>query len=138
MASQFTANHQSYRKHRRQTWLHIYLPLLLAGGVGIALAVVIGLAAFGESGDSQRWAAISTIWLLFPLLFLGLLFLVVVLAACYLLARALKFIPPYTAKAQSYVSRATRQVKRASDLAVRPVLFVQGIVASLGAIWGRK
>jgi hypothetical protein len=56
----------------------------------------------------------------------------------YLLARGLQVIPPYTSKAQYYVNRGASEAKRFSDMATKPVLFLEGITASLKAIFGRN
>jgi len=138
MKPQIPENHFSYQNHRRQFWLQIFLPILLAVLIVIAIAVITGFAAFGQSGDAPRWAAISTIWLVIPVMFFGLLFLVVLGGLVYLLAQALKAIPPYTAKGQYYVNRGVTEVKRYSDMAAKPVLFIEGIIASIKAIFGRN
>ena len=128
--------HLSYQNHRRQFWLQIFLPIILAVLLIIALAVITGLAAFGGSGDSSRWAAISTIWLVIPVMIFGLLFLAILTGMVYLLARALQLIPPYTSKAHYYVNRGASESKRFSDLATEPVLLFEGVKASLKAIFG--
>ena len=104
----------------------------------VAVAVLTGMAAFGQGGDSQRWAAISTIWLVIPVMFFGLLFFAVLVGLVYLLAKALNAIPPYTAKAQYYVNRGASEARRFSDIATKPVLFIEGIKANLKAIFGRN
>ena len=138
MKPQLSGNHPSYQNHRRQFWLQIFLPMLLAVLLIIAVAILTGLAAFGENGDLPRWAAISTIWLVIPVMIFGLLFLVLLAGLVYLLARALKVMPPYSSKAQYYVNRAASEIKRFSDMAAKPVLFLEGIIASLKAIFGRN
>jgi FtsH-binding integral membrane protein len=130
--------HLSYQNHRRQFWWQVFLPMFLAVLIIVAVAVLVGMATFGENGDSPRWAAISTIWLVIPIMAFGLLFLAILLGFIYLLAQALKVTPPYTAKAQYYVNRGASEAKRFSDLATKPVLFIEGIKASLRAIFGRK
>jgi len=130
-------NHPSYEKHRRQLWRQIVLPLSLAALLMAAVAALAGAATFSEGGDSPRWAAISTIWLVIPLMGFGLLFLVVLFGLIYLLARALQVIPPYSAKAQSYVNRAAGETRRISDLAVKPILFLDGLFASLKTLFGK-
>ncbi len=131
-------SHLSHRNHRRQLWLQILLPFLITVVLVIAAAVLASLAAFSESGDSPRWAAISTIWLVIPWMGFGLLLLTLLTALVYLLARALQIIPSYSAKAQYYVRRAAGQIQRASDLAVQPVLFLEGMTASVKAFFGKK
>ena len=138
MNSNISRNHPSYKNHRRQFWLQIFLPLLLAVLIIIAFAALTSTAAFGENGDAPRWAAISTIWLVIPVMIFGLLFFVLLAGLIYLLAQALKLLPPYSSKAQYYVNRAASEIKRFSDMAAKPVLFLEGITASLKAIFGRN
>ncbi len=103
----------------------------------IAVAILTGIATFGTGGDSPRWAAISTIWLVIPVMIFGLLFFAILAGLVYLLAQALKATPPYTAKAQYYVNRGASEIKRFSDMAAKPVLFLEGLRASLKAIFGK-
>lgn len=131
-------NHASYKNHQRQFWIQIFLPMILAILLIIAVAVAAGWAAFGGNGDSPRWAAISTIWLVIPVMVFSLIFLIILIGLVYLLARTLKISPPYTAKAQYYVNRATSVVKRFSDMATKPVLFLEGTKASLKAFFERN
>ena len=138
MKPQFSRSHPSYKNHRRQFWIQIFLPMLLAILLIISVAVLTGTTAFGEGGDILRWAAISTIWLVFPVMIFGLIFLAILAGFIYLLARALKFMPPYSSKAQYYVNRAASEIKRFSDVAAKPVLFLEGITASLKAFFGRN
>jgi uncharacterized membrane protein len=135
---QIPQNHYSYTAHRRQFWLQIFLPVILTVILIIAVAAITGIAAFGANGDSPRWAAISTIWLLIPVMIFGLLFLAILGGLVYLLARTLQVLPPYTSNAQYYVNRAASEIKRFSDMAAKPVLFVEGLKASLKAFFGRN
>ena len=112
--------------------------MILAVLLIIAVAVLTGIAAFGEGGDSPRWAAVSTIWLVIPVMVFGLIFLAILAGLIYLLARGLQVMPPYTSKAQYYVNRGASEAKRFSDMAAKPVLFIEGIRASVRAFFGRS
>ena len=135
MKPQLSENHPSYQNHRRQFWIQIFLPMILAVLVIIAVAVISGVAAFGENGDAPRWAAISTIWLVIPVMFFGLIFLAILAGLVYLMIQTLNVLPPYTSTAQHYVNRVSSEIKRFSDMAAKPVLFLEGIIASLKAIF---
>jgi uncharacterized membrane protein len=135
---QLPPKHYSYTEHRRQFWLQIFLPIILAVLLVIVVAILTSISALGGNGDSTRWAAISTIWLVIPVMVFGLLFLAVVGGLVYLLARTLQVLPPYTSNAQYYVNRAASEIKRFSDMATKPVLFLEGLKASLKAIFGRN
>jgi len=132
------ARHPSYQNHRRQFGRHILLPIILSASLIIALAVLSGLATFSEGGDSARWAAISTIWLVIPVMGFGLFFLLILAGLIYLLARALKGLPPYTYKAQYYFKRAVLKTRQISDQAVSPILYLDGLFASLRAPFRKK
>ena len=73
-------DHPSYQLHRKQLWTQILLPILLTVLVFIAVIVLTSVATFRNNGDVARWAAISTIWLVLPVLIVGLLFLIILLA----------------------------------------------------------
>lgn len=135
---QIPQGHYSYTTHRRQFWLQIFLPMILAVIIIIAVATITGIAAFGANGDAPRWAAISTLWLVVPVMIFGLLFLAVLVGLVYLLARTLHILPSYTSNAQYYVNRAASEIKRFSDVATKPVMFLEGIKASLKTFFGRN
>jgi len=134
---QIPERHPSYQKHQRQFWTQIILPMILAALVVIAVAVLVGIATFGVNGDAPRWAAISTIWLVMPVMFFGLLFLAVVAGLIYLLARTLKVMPPYTSKAQYYTYQVSGIIKQVSDGMAKPIFFFESVLASIKAFFGR-
>jgi len=104
----------------------------------IAIAVITSMATFGPNGRSPVWAAISTIWLVIPVMIFGLIFLIILAGLIYLLARTLDVIPPYSSQAQYYVDRASSEAKRFSDMAAKPVFFIGDIVARIQAFFGRN
>jgi len=112
--------------------------MILAVVLIIAVAIITGIASFGENDRSPVWAAISTIWLVIPVMFFGLVILVLLAGLVYLLARTLQILPPYTSKAQYYVNRGASEARRFSDMATEPVLFLESLAASLKAIFGRN
>jgi hypothetical protein len=130
--------HESYKRHRRELAWQVVLPVLASALLFIALVVLINVAAFNEGGDVARWAAVSTIWIVIPMMIAGLIFLAVLLGLIYLLIRLLGIAPKYTSLAQEYVYKAAGYVKRGTEMAVKPVLFLDGIGASIKAFFGRK
>ncbi len=133
-----SAEHPSFQKHRRELWTKILIPMLAAVVVIAAIATLTGVAAFREASDVGRWAAISTIWIIVPFMVAGFVFLVIFLGLIYGMARLLKLIPPYTGYAQKIVWRVEGYVKRGADLAVKPILLVEGITATLKRLFGAK
>lgn len=118
-------DHPSYQLHRKQLWTQILLPLLIAALVFIAVIVITSIATFRDNGDVGRWAAISTIWLLLPVIAVGLILLLALIGLIYLLAYITPIIPPYTYQAQRFVYRVEGFVKRFAEMARKPILILQ-------------
>ncbi len=112
--------HASYRLHRRQTAWQIIVPVILAAVVIIAATVLISLATFRDNGDVERWAAISTMWLTIPVMVGGLVVLAVTIGLAWAIGKAAAFIPPYTYKAQEFVSQVEARVQQGVEYAYRP------------------
>ncbi|HQV94267.1 MAG TPA: hypothetical protein PLA27_00660 [Anaerolineales bacterium] len=130
--------HESYKRHRRETMWQIILPVALTAILFVALIALINIATFNQGGDAGRWAAISTIWIVIPVMVAGLILLALLVALAYLMKRLLGIAPTYTGLAQDYVHLAASYIKRGAEMAVKPVLFLDGIGASVKAFFGRK
>ena len=127
--------HESYKRHRKQLVWQIILPMVLTSLLLVALIVLINVATFRDGGDVGRWAAISTIWIVIPIM-LGLLIVLALLGGLvYLMRKLLHVTPTYTSLAQDYVYIAMGYVKRASEAIVKPVLQLNGILASINAFF---
>ena len=130
--------HESYLKHRRQVTRQIILPVVLSALAMIALIVLISIATFRDNGDVGRWAAISTIWIIAPIIIVGLIGLLVLIGLIYLMARLLGILPTYTGLAQDYVHLGAGYIQRFTEAAVKPIFAVDGLAAYFKAIFGRK
>lgn len=123
----------SQRLYRRQRLTQILLPVLLSVLLMVSVVVLLALAAFKPDGDSARWSAISTIWLLIPVMIAGLLVLALLVGLVYLLSRALGGLPHYTALAQDYVYLAHDHLVRGANGVVKPLISFQAHLLSLKA-----
>jgi hypothetical protein len=130
--------HESYRKHRKQRTMQIILPIVLAALLFIAAIVLLNIATFLDNGDVGRWAAISTMWIAIPVCIMGFVFLAVLGGLVYLMGRLLGIAPRYTGKAQDFVHKLAIRIRRAADVAVKPVFAVGGFGATIKALLGRK
>jgi hypothetical protein len=130
--------HESYKRHRKQLAWQIILPVVLSAILIIALIVLINIATFRDGGDVGRWAAISTIWIVVPIM-IGLIIMLALLGGLvYLMAKLLNIMPTYTGMAQDYVHIAVGYIKRGADAVVKPVFFIDGLGASIRTFFGRK
>ena len=129
------SQHASYKRHRKQMTYQIILPVALTALLMTALIALISIATFRDGGDVGRWAAISTIWIVIPVMLMGLIVLIVLIGIIYLMGRALRLIPHYTGLLQNYVNKARHYVSRAADLAVKPVILLEGWAATIQAFF---
>jgi hypothetical protein len=129
--------HYSYQRHRKQRNRQIIMPVALSAVVLVGIVVLVSVATFNQGGDVARWAAISTIWVIIPVLIGGLIVLAILIGLIYLMARALGALPYYTGIAQDYVYKARGYIIRGADMAVQPVLALNGWLESLKTFLGR-
>jgi len=113
----------------------IILPMLLTVLLFIAMIVLINIATFREGGDVARWAAVSTIWIVIPIMIGMLIFIALLGGLVYLMMKLLNVTPTYTSLAQDYVYLAVGYIKRATEVIVRPVIQINGILASIRAFF---
>ncbi|HSG45027.1 MAG TPA: hypothetical protein VLA72_17910 [Anaerolineales bacterium] len=130
--------HLSYKKHRRELATQIILPIVLTVIIIIAAIVFINIAIFRDDGDVARWAAVSTIWIVIPIMIGMLIFLVLLVGLIYLMARLLGITPTYTGMAQDYVRKAAVYIKKGADAVVKPVIGLKGFFASVEKFLGRE
>ena len=120
-------DHLSYQLHRKQVWQQILLPILLTVLIFIAVIVLTSVATFRDNGEVGRWAAMSEIWLVIPLIVIGLVFLILLIAIIYLLIRLTNLIPPYSYRVQVIFHRIEGGAKTIEKIAHKPVLLFQDL-----------
>ena len=129
--------HYSYLKHRNQVMRQIILPVALSALLLVGIVVLVSYATFSQGGDVGRWAAISTMWVILPMLLGGLVVLAILGGLIYLMWRALKALPYYTGIAQDYVFIARGYIIRGANMLVKPILSLDGWLQSMKAFFER-
>lgn len=127
--------HYSYLKHRKQRLTQIILPVAVSALAFVGCVVWVSVAAFNQGGDVGRWAAISTIWIVIPIMLAGLIVLALLIGLIYLMARALSGLPYYTGIAQEYVYIAEGYIKRGANMAVNPIIAINGWLEAIKAFF---
>lgn len=110
----------TFQKHRREFIWQILMPVILAGVLVLGAGVLMVLTTTFSASRTSHWAAISLIWLIAPLLFVVLLFVVLNIGLIYLMSRLLKILPPYLRTGQLYAQIMTLRVKGFCDRLARP------------------
>jgi len=129
--------HLSYIKHRNERMTQIILPVVISALLMVGMIALISVVTFRSGGDVGRWAAISTIWIIIPIMIAGLIFLTLLISLIYLLVLALVNLPHYTSLSQDYVYLAQIYIVRAADMVVKPIMDLDGYLESIKAFFGR-
>lgn len=122
---------EAEQKHRREVLLQITLPLVIFGLIILALAV---FAASGGPGNASRWASVSLIWLLIPLILIAFIFLIILGGLAFGVTRLIGVLPGYTHQVQDFFDRIGELVQQGSDKVVEPFLRAQSFIASVQAV----
>ena len=130
--------HESYKRHRKELAWQIIVPVVLSAILIVGVIVLVNVATFRDNGDVGRWAAISTIWIVIPIMVAGLIFLIILGGIVYLLKYLLQIAPTYTGQAQDFVHKIARYIERVADAIVKPVIALDVIGASMKRLVGRK
>jgi len=123
------------RRHIRQVWLQIVLPLVLGTALG-GLGLYALLTA--EAGNATRASQLATVLLAIPLLLIGIILLVALVAAIYLLARVMRWIPEHTIYVHRWLGQANTAILRGADYAARPMLAAQSWANAFSRIFRRN
>jgi membrane protein implicated in regulation of membrane protease activity len=110
------------RAHKRQWIWQILVPFLLMMALILAGALLIVL---GGETQTRLWADVSLIWLIAPMLALALILAILLGFTIYGLARLLKVTPRFTARAQGIAEQAALGVRRVTDGAAQPFIWVE-------------
>jgi ABC-type sugar transport system permease subunit len=117
--------------HRRQAFWQIYFPLI---AFGVLLIVAIVLAILAENEATSKWADISLIYIISVLMVIFVIIIAVLIVSAYYTGRIIKESPYFFFLIQKYTYLIEIRVKRASNVAVEPILRLNGYIAGLRAL----
>ena len=125
----------SYQAYKRDFLWQILVPIIIAFVLMIAASVAV---AVGSSASVSRWADISTIWIIIPLLVSAFIFTLILGAVIYGMAKLLNITPVYTQKITALIYLVEQKIKDVADLSAKPIFFVAGISASIKNFFQQK
>ena len=132
MDAQRPIDSPTVQAHKRQLAWQILVPFLAATAIILAVAVLV---ATGTTDTNRPWADVSIVWMIAPMLLVALAFVTVLSFLIYGIARLLKVMPKYTAKAQFYVASAAAGARKLADGSTKPVFWVQQAKAIFKSIF---
>ena len=119
--------------HRQQSFWQIKFPMIVGVILLLLSALCVVLASVTGRGDISTWADISLIWLITPMLLLGLIAFAATAAMIYMLMQLLPILPRYSRLVLNYINKFGIQVGKVADASVEPFLRVRSLSASIRA-----
>ncbi len=113
--------------HRRDLRWQIIVPMAVVLLLVIGASVAVTLA---PAASASRWADISIIWILFPVMFFSALGLLFLLALIYGMAKLLKITPIYAEKLTLLVRLTGLKIEKLAETSTKPIFFVESLSAS--------
>jgi len=87
---------QPSARHRRQVFWQILFPVIAAALACVFVVAVLTVSSVNGSSAAGQWASISTIWLVVPLMAIGVIFAITLTGLIFLLSRLIRNLPTYT------------------------------------------
>ncbi len=125
-------------EHTRQTWLEIWLPLLIGLLVCLSILVLVILAAVNGNPIVGQLSSVSIIIMIVPLLFGCLIYLVITLFVDYFLIKGNKAIPAYGIKIRTKVDSISVKIQSILSSFVTFISRIDSALAVLKALFTRS
>lgn len=110
--------------------------MVIGSVILLALVVLIWVWGIG-GGDVGRWAGISLIWLIAPVMLAALITLLFLIGSIYAIVRLIQVIPNYSYQALGWLLLFGLNLQRLNDRLVEPILRVHMVSASMKTL-GRR
>ena len=103
--------------------------------VGLICAwIVVGVSP----GNISRFAEISTVLLVIPVLFFSLFAFLLLGLLIYLVQRVIQVIPPFTTQAVEFLEKIKQAVQKISELIVKPVIQPTSVITGIRNIFSKN
>jgi hypothetical protein len=111
--------------HRQQTWLEIWLPLILCLAFFVLVIIFLILAGSRGSSSIAEFSAISVIMMIIPILMVTLFFVGVIILLDVLVIKGNHLLPKYGIIARNKVSEVAVKVQQVLLSFVGNILTLQ-------------
>jgi hypothetical protein len=123
--------------HRRQMLWQVWLPLGISIFIVLVLIILTVAGAAQDSPQISRWGNISAILVIIPVLFIGMLLSVIVLALVFGMTKLLKNMPGWMLSLQLRLVHISLVIRRIADSITKPIMTVNTSTARIRRLWNR-
>lgn len=123
-------NPTTHARHRREVFWQITAPLLVVLILLLGLVGLVIWAGVQANPEVGRWADVSLVWLIVPVMIVSFIFLLLLSAITFGVVKLIQVLPPYARLAQDFFLRIQARVTGIADRLVRPIVRAKGAAAA--------
>jgi uncharacterized protein with PQ loop repeat len=117
------------RRHSRQAFWQIYLPLTVGFAIFLTLGIMVVVSQETGNPELSRWAAIAAIWIILPLLAFGIVALLFNFLLIFLFSKVNNALPDYGRLARFYTFRVAAQIQALANRLSSPAISLRSNLA---------
>jgi hypothetical protein len=124
--------------HQRQSWLQIWLPLILVVLIAGGLLALLLITGGNGQGSLNQWSAISLIVLIFPALLLLLPIVVLLFFLIKWVGQGNRAMPKVGIAAREKVSWVSQKIQNGANQIIDFFLKIASFLDTLKSLFSRK
>jgi hypothetical protein len=111
--------------HNRQTIWQIWMPLVAAFLLIVFIAVLATGETMGSAEMGGKFASISIIWLILPVMGAGMFLLILIAGSIYLVVKIFQYLPFYSLRLRLFIYKATILIRNLADRSLEPIITLK-------------
>jgi drug/metabolite transporter (DMT)-like permease len=128
LAQKNLRNSVTQERHRKEVFLQVTIPVIIFSLVTLALAVITIYPATAE--QDSRWADISVVFLLVPVIFMALISLFILAVSVYATVYFIKVLPPFFFRVYQWLYLVNNRVQLIGEFITKPFIRINAWMAS--------
>ena len=121
--------------HKNQSILQVLLPVIGAGIICLTVCLLLLISTSAKPQSTEQWAQISTMFLVFPALFLGLVSLALLIGLVILGSKWNKSWPPALRNVRLVIINFEKKFQGLAQKPAQPVIKLKSIFAGFRAVF---
>ncbi len=121
--------------HKQQTMLQVLLPVVAAGVICLIVCIGLLVSTYSEPQSTEQWAQISTMFLILPALFLGLVLLALLVFMGIYAGKWNKSWPPALRNVRLIIIHFESLIQGLGQKPAQPVIWIKSAFAGLKTLF---
>jgi heme/copper-type cytochrome/quinol oxidase subunit 2 len=122
MSNQSSIEPDPIKKHKSDFYLQVLLPILFLVILCLGILVFFFISFQNGSTVTSTWSQISLIWLILPMLLVGILFFVLLFFLIRAIAKLHRWLPPRFQKVELFVNKIRLSTEKITKKSTDPVI----------------